>query len=69
MDISKKETSGKMKFGKSRLTGQHEAELKQLKHRWDVTLNVPARDDREGIMASTKSSQIHSIYSYGALIT
>jgi hypothetical protein len=51
---SKKETSGKRKVDKSRLTGQHEAELKQGKDGWDVTLNMPTGDDRVGIMASTK---------------
>jgi hypothetical protein len=57
--ISKKETRGKRKVGKSRLTRQHEAELKQGKDRWDVTLNVPTGDDRVGVMASMKPPQMH----------
>jgi hypothetical protein len=57
--ISKKETSGKRKVVKSRLTGEHEAELKQDKDGWDVTLNVPIGDGRVGIMASTKLSWMH----------
>ena len=59
MTISKNETRGKRKVGKSKLTGQQEAELKQGKDGWDVTLNVPTGDGRGGVMASTKSSWMH----------
>jgi hypothetical protein len=57
--VSKKETSGKRKVRKSRLTGQHEAELNQGKDRWDVTLNAPTGDGRVGVMESKKFLQMH----------
>ena len=57
--ISKKETSGKRKVDKSRLTGQHEAELKQGKDGWDVTLNVSTRDGRVGVTESMKLLRMH----------
>ena len=44
---------------KNRLTGQQEAELKQGKDGWDATLNMPNRDGREGIMASTKLPRVY----------
>jgi hypothetical protein len=59
MTTLERETRKKMKSNKSRLTGKYEAELKQGKDGWDVTLNAPTRDGRIGIMASTKPSQIH----------
>jgi hypothetical protein len=59
MTISKKETRGKRKARKRRLTGQQEEELKKGKDGWDTTLNVPTRDGRAGIMASTKPLQMH----------
>jgi len=48
-----------MKVGKSRLIGQHEAEVKQGKEEWDVTLYMPTKDNRVGIMESTKLPQMH----------
>jgi hypothetical protein len=57
--ISKKETSGKRKVDKSRMTGQQEAELKKGKDGWDVTLNMPTRHYGVGIMESMKPSQMH----------
>jgi hypothetical protein len=44
--ISKRETSGKRKVGESRLTGQHETELKHDKDGWDITLNMPTGDGK-----------------------
>jgi hypothetical protein len=55
----KKETRKKRKVGESRLTGQHKAELKQGKDRWDLPLNMLIGDDKEGIMESTKLPQMH----------
>jgi hypothetical protein len=44
---------------KSRLTGQHEADLRKGKDGWDVTLNVPTGDDRVGVMESMKPLWMH----------
>jgi hypothetical protein len=57
--ISKKKTSRKRKVNKRRLTGQHEAKLKQGKDGWGVTLNVPTGDGRVGVMECTKPLWMH----------
>jgi hypothetical protein len=57
--ISKRETSGKRKVRKSTLTGQHEAELKQGKDGWDVTLNASTGDGKVAIRAGMKPLLMH----------
>jgi hypothetical protein len=59
MAILRRETSGKRKVIKSTPTGQHEAELKQGKERWDVTLNAPNGDDKVAIREGMKLSPMH----------